>query len=197
MAELIGIIIVVFCILIALTVHEFAHAFTADRLGDPTPRLAGRLTLNPISHIDPFGFIMLVLVHFGWAKPVPINPYNFKDPDKGEMLVSLAGPFSNILLAWVLVKCIKLFPELVLGVPLYRGIVTLLIQININLAVFNLLPIPPLDGSHIFARFLPYELRARFEQYGFLLLYFIAIFPPTSQLLMLLFDNAQKLIFAL
>ena len=197
MAELIGIIIVVFCILIALTVHEFAHALTADRLGDPTPRLAGRLTLNPIKHIDPFGFIMLLLVHFGWAKPVPINPYNFKDPDKGEMLVSLSGPLSNILLAWVLVKCIKLFPELVLGVPLYRGIMTILIQININLAVFNLLPIPPLDGSHIFARFLPYELRAQFEQYGFLLLYFIAIFPPTSQLLMLLFDSAQKLIFAL
>jgi Zn-dependent protease len=197
MAELIGIIIVVFCVLIALTVHEFSHALTADRLGDPTPRLAGRLTLNPIKHLDPFGFIMLLLVHFGWAKPVPINPYNFKDPDKGEMLVSLSGPFSNILLAWVLVKCIKLFPELILGVPLYRGIVTLLIQININLAVFNLLPIPPLDGSHIFARFLPYELRAQFEQYGFLLLYFIAIFPPTSQLLMLLFDNAQKLIFAL
>ena len=197
MIEVLGLIIVVFCVLIALTVHEFSHALTADRLGDPTPRLAGRLTLNPIKHIDPFGFIMLLLVHFGWAKPVPINPYNFKDPDKGEMLVSLSGPLSNILLAWVLVKCIKLFPELILGVPLYRGIVTLLIQININLAVFNLLPIPPLDGSHIFARFLPYELRAQFEQYGFLLLYFIAIFPPTSQLLMLLFDNAQKLIFAL
>jgi Zn-dependent protease len=197
MIEILGLIIVVFCVLIALTVHEFSHALTADRIGDPTPRLAGRLTLNPIKHIDPFGFIMLLLVHFGWAKPVPINPYNFKDPDKGEILVSLAGPFSNILFAWVLVKCVKLFPELVLGVPLYRGIMALLIQININLAVFNLLPIPPLDGSHIFARFLPYELRAQFEQYGFLLLYFIAIFPPTSQLLMLLFDNAQKLILAL
>ena len=197
MAELIGIIIVIFCVLIALTVHEFAHALTADRLGDPTPRLAGRLTLNPIKHIDPFGFIMLLLVHFGWAKPVPINPYNFKDPDKGETLVSLAGPLSNVLFAWLIVKCIKLFPEPVISIPLYHAVMTLLIQININLAVFNLLPIPPLDGSHIFARFLPYELRVQFEQYGFLLLYFIAIFPPTSQLLMLLFDNAQKLILAL
>src|SRR3989338_11003424 len=84
-------------LLVVITVHEFSHALVADRLGDPTPRLAGRLTLNTIAHIDPIGLLMLVLVRFGWAKPVPINPYNFRNPRQGSLLVSLAGPASNFL----------------------------------------------------------------------------------------------------
>jgi len=134
-------------LLITISIHEYSHAKVADILGDPTPRLAGRLTLNPISHIDPFGLLALVLVRFGWAKPVPVNPYNFKNPRGGELLVSLAGPLSNFLLAWVLAIIYK-------NVPLPNNdflsmIISYTIWINLSLAVFNLIPIPPLDGSHI------------------------------------------------
>src|SRR3989344_5157513 len=97
-------------LLIVITVHEFSHALVADRLGDPTPRLAGRLTLNPVAHIDPIGLLMLILVRFGWAKPVPINPYNFKNPRQGSLLVSLAGPGSNFILAWIIAVFFRIYP---------------------------------------------------------------------------------------
>jgi len=173
-------------ILIAITIHEFAHAKVADILGDPTPRLAGRLTLNPIPHIDPIGFLMLILVGFGWAKPVPINPNNFADYKKGSAAVSLAGPLSNIFFAWLVATLIKYLPlgSLPFGYMMTVAyIVKYTVVLNVALAVFNLLPIPPLDGHHILEAFLPYSaLRfyRELSQYGFLILIAILMFPPFS-----------------
>lgn len=178
---IISTLIFIAIILVAITVHEFAHAWTADVMGDPTPRFAGRLTLNPIKHIDPIGFIMLLLVRFGWAKPVPINPYNFKNPARGEMIVSLAGPLSNFLLAFLAARLLRFLPYQISMNAVFQSIATDFILINIGLAVFNLLPIPPLDGSHILDKFLPEDIKQMFEQYGFLILLFIFIYPPISQ----------------
>ena len=158
-------------LLVVITVHEFAHAFVADRLGDPTPRQAGRLTLNPIAHLDPIGFIMLLIARFGWAKPVPINPYNFRDPRQGSLFVSLAGPLSNFLFAWVLAVLYRTVP--VIYGEFWTNIIGYTIWISLSLGVFNLIPIPPLDGSHILEYFLPahqYEAVYQLQQYGFLIL---------------------------
>ncbi|OGC12302.1 hypothetical protein A3K48_07615 [candidate division WOR-1 bacterium RIFOXYA12_FULL_52_29] len=163
-------------LLVTITIHEFAHAFVADKLGDPTPRLAGRLTLNPLSHLDPFGFLALLLVRFGWAKPVPINPYNFRDPKMGSLLVSLAGPLSNFIFAWVLAVILRNLP---LANETAAMMISYAIWINLALAVFNLIPVPPLDGSHILEYFLPphqYEVMVRLQQYSFMILVGIILF---------------------
>lgn len=144
-------------VLVMLPVHELAHAFVATKLGDETPRWHGRLTLNPFAHLDLWGTMMLVLFGFGYAKPVPVNPRNFKNPRRDMALVALAGPVSNLLMAVVvllLFRLLKLSPSgtvLIIGATL----VNLFVSINIGLAVFNLLPIPPLDGSRIFSSILP------------------------------------------
>lgn len=146
-------------ILIALTVHEYAHGWVAFRLGDPTARNAGRLTLNPLAHLDPIGTIVLVITtmshlgSFGWAKPVPVNHYNFSRPRRDSMLVSLAGPFSNILTALAF-GFIYNHAGAVHSVSLLT-FCKLCVVINIGLAFFNLLPVPPLDGSHILLSLLP------------------------------------------
>jgi len=169
-------------ILIALTFHEFAHGFVADRLGDRTPFQQGRLTLNPLPHIDWIGFLMLLIFKFGWAKPVQVDPRNFTNVSqkKGMMLVSLAGPGMNILLALVSMVLLKLI------IP-YQGsswgtlLVPLLIPlvyINLILAAFNLLPVPPLDGSKILAGMLPdsgAQLVYSLEQYGPLILLLLIV----------------------
>ncbi len=158
-------------ILIGLTFHEFAHGWVADRLGDRTARYQGRLTLNPLAHIDPVGFIMLILFKFGWAKPVPVNPYNLRtDPARGMLMVSLAGPAANLLVA--LVTSLILASGLARLVPYGNLVFYLTLQINVILAVFNLIPVPPLDGSKIVAGLFPG--RARFiygmETYGTVIL---------------------------
>jgi len=169
-------------ILIALTFHEFAHGLAADRLGDRTPFQQGRLTLNPLPHIDWIGFLMLLIFKFGWAKPVQVDPRNFThvSQKKGMMLVSLAGPGMNILLALVSMVLLKLI------IP-YQGsswgtlLVPLLIPlvyINLILAAFNLLPVPPLDGSKILAGMLPdsgAQLVYSLEQYGPLILLLLIV----------------------
>lgn len=139
-------------IAMSLTVHEFAHSLVTIQLGDDTPRRQGRLTLNPLAHIDPMGFILLVIVGFGWAKPVQINPANLKRPRRDEVLISLAGPFSNLLFAMIAVLVLK---------ATYRGretefviLMEMLATINVGLAVFNMIPVPPLDGSHLVTAFL-------------------------------------------
>lgn len=138
-------------ILVAFTTHEFSHALAATAMGDATPKRMGRLTLNPIAHIDFVGLIMLVLIGFGWGKPVPFNPYNLKYQKWGATLVALAGPFANLLniaLWGVILKIIvayQIFPPANLMVQF----LLLLIDLNIVLLVFNLIPIPPLDGSHL------------------------------------------------
>ena len=149
-------------VLVALPVHEFAHAFAAYKLGDNTAKWQGRLSLNPFKHLDVFGTVMLVLCGIGYAKPVPVTPYYFRNPKRGMALTSLAGPLSNLIMA---VLSLVLY-RLVLFIPISTEFVYLLLLvisvllvnfagINIGLAVFNLLPIPPLDGSNIFASILP------------------------------------------
>lgn len=193
---MISMIILLVVILFAITIHEFSHALAADMLGDPTPRLAGRLTLNPIRHIDPIGFIMLFLIRFGWAKPVPINPYNFRDPVRGEMVVSFAGPASNFLAAWIAAMLIRIFPvnHIIITNAFVVSAISDFIFINLALAVFNLIPVPPLDGSHILEPFLPYEIKQTLEQYGFFILIFILIFPPTSYFLFHVINSLFRLL---
>src|SRR5579875_590524 len=133
-------------LLAAMVLHELAHAYVVTQLGDPTAKYQGRLTLNPLAHIDWIGLIMLVTVRFGWAKPVPVNPYNFRHPRQGMMWVALAGPITNVLVAYVCLSLLRLVP----GGALYR-ILNLAVIYNVYFAVFNILPIPPLDGSRVLA----------------------------------------------
>ena len=155
---------VVFC---TLPVHEYAHAFVADKLGDKTARLSGRLTLNPMAHIDILGAIMILFVGFGYAKPVPVNPRNFKNPKKGMAFTALAGPFSNILMAVVfmlLSNVLSLFGSS-LFVQAFYVFFSFAASINIGLAVFNLIPIPPLDGSRVLELLIPDKYYYKFAQY--------------------------------
>lgn len=155
---------VVFC---TLPVHEYAHALVADKLGDKTARLSGRLTLNPMAHIDILGAIMILFVGFGYAKPVPVNPRNFKNPKNGMALTALAGPFSNILMAVVfmfLSNVLSLFGNS-LFVQSFYVFFSFAASINIGLAVFNLIPIPPLDGSRVLELLIPDKYYYKFAQY--------------------------------
>lgn len=184
MQSLYNMLIALPAILIALTFHEYAHGRVADWLGDDTPYYQGRLTLNPLPHIDWIGFFALLFLHFGWAKPVQVNPYNFKNISikTGMMLVSFAGPAMNLLLAiagMIALRLLGFDPQ----TGLYSGsmsaviqMIIPLIQINIILAVFNLIPVPPLDGSKILAGLLPDKGAAfiySLEQFGPLLLLLI------------------------
>lgn len=177
-------------ILITITIHEYTHGKVAQYFGDPTAEMSGRLSLNPIVHIDPVGLLMLILFRFGWAKPVPINPNYFKDPEKDMAFVGLAGPIVNFFAAWVCSLIVKFVP--VLPGEFGQVIVYLLkyaIWLNIALGIFNLIPIPPLDGSRILRAVLPFEAQItmdRMEPYGFLMLVMLLIFPGTSELIMYL-----------
>ena len=171
-------------IIIAMVVHEWAHARVAYALGDYTPKIDGRLTLNPAAHVDLFGLLMWFLVHFGWAKPVRINANNFANPRRDDILVSLAGPMSNLLTAFL--TLIVLIVLVKLGIQMSDGTASVLqfiMIININFAIFNMLPIPPLDGSHILRNLLPYELAYRFiqlERYSFIILIIFLMTPILS-----------------
>jgi Zn-dependent protease len=167
-------------LLVAFTVHELAHAITADRMGDPTPRGMGRITLNPLKHLDPFGTIMLLISGFGWAKPVMINPNNLKgNPRLSMAIVAAAGPVSNLVLA--LLGAIPFWLGLVEFtfrssndiLPTMDYLFSQFVWLNVVLAIFNLIPIPPLDGFKIMMGILPpdisFQLRP-LEQYGFLIL---------------------------
>ena len=172
------------CLIIAITLHEFFHALAADHMGDPTPRSRGRLTLNPIAHADPIGTIALPLINLmtgfptiGWAKPVPIDPFNFRHPKKDEIIVSLAGPTSNLLLATISSLIIRFLPLSEVFILFFY----LLTFINISLFTFNLIPIPPLDGSHILLNLIPEKSRLQweetFDRYGFVLIIVLVFFP--------------------
>ena len=151
-------------LLAALTVHEYAHAKVADWLGDPTPGRAERLTLNPIAHLDPVGLIMLWLFQFGWAKPVPVNPYCFRNGRQGMMMVAFAGPASNIILAFISAVIVALMTKFSFGSYPLEKLLWLLYGYNIMFAIFNLLPFPPLDGSKILEVLLPARAAEFFDR---------------------------------
>jgi Zn-dependent protease len=179
-------------LLVSMMFHEVSHGLVAYRLGDPTARAHGRLTLNPVKHLDPLGSLMFVLTFlsgffvFGWAKPVPINPRYFKSHKKGMMAVGLAGPAANFAMAVVLAVIMTqlasdqaIYEAFLGGGELWLRVLTLAYQVNIVLGIFNLAPIPPLDGSRIVGGFLPDELSARWsdlDRYGFLFILLVFIF---------------------
>jgi Zn-dependent protease len=185
-------------LLFSLSVHEMAHAWTADRLGDPTARILGRVTLNPIAHIDPIGTVLFPLIAFvtnvpilGWAKPVPVNIRRLRNERRGYVLVAAAGPASNIVLAVLAAAVLAVLPvsPLHLGepnvtAPLARFL-TLMVGTNVLLAIFNMLPIPPLDGGNVLSGLLPRHMASVFDQirpYGFLLLYAVILTDAFSYL---------------
>ena len=183
--EIIISLVSLLCLILAITVHEFCHALAADFLGDPTPRSNGRLTLNPLAHADPIGTFLLPLFSalsgiptIGWAKPVPIDPFNFRNPKRDEIITSLAGPLSNLSLAIVASLFLRFIP---ISSPITSYILYIFVLINVSLAIFNLIPIPPLDGSHILLNLLPEKSRIKWEQafgqYGFILLILLIFFP--------------------
>jgi len=154
-------------ILYAMTIHEFFHGYTALKLGDPTAKLSGRLTLNPLKHIDWFGFLALLIAHIGWAKPVPINPYYFKNPKRDMGIAALAGPLSNIGSAIIIGLILRFLYPLMVSNPVTRILLLMLlftVMVNLFFAFFNLIPLHPLDGSHILEALLPPEYAMRYRE---------------------------------
>ena len=172
-------------ILLALTFHEYAHAYVANRFGDDTAKQSGRLTMNPLSHLDPLGTIMIFIMHFGWAKPVPVNPYRLKNPKKDMLWISAAGPLANMLLALLSGMALRFIftfaqvPDRHSITGLFTFMVIMSLQINLALAIFNVLPIAPLDGSKILFGILPSRYAKQIyllERYGPFILIGLIIF---------------------
>lgn len=181
-----GLLFKIPALLLAVTVHELAHGLVADRLGDPTARLQGRLTLNPIPHIDPLGALAFIIAGFGWAKPVPVNAYNLRHPIRDMALIAAAGPLSNFALAFTGLLALRLLLPLeampFVLVPL-KQMILFVFLFNVGLGVFNLIPLPPLDGGHFLPYFLPrgsWSALHQLEQYGPIILIIAVMSGATS-----------------
>lgn len=163
-------------VIIAITVHEFAHAWSAYKLGDQTANFHKRLNLNPLNHLDPIGTLFIFLVGFGWGKPTPFNPWNLKNPRRDSAIISISGPISNFLMAAAAAILFHLVPE---GLKFKYDFLAMFVQLNILLGLFNLVPISPLDGFKVVGGLLPrsmYPTWAQTEQNGYLLLLFLVFF---------------------
>lgn len=183
-------------IIISLTLHEFSHAWMATRLGDPTPKDTGRLSINPLRHIDIFGFIVMILVHFGWAKPVQVNPLYFKEPKKGMMYTAIAGPIMNLILC--IVSSLLMFFSFVFNWPIFvHQFLIYMVFINIGLAVFNLIPVHPLDGSRVVSYFFPgystFMMRyGNYVQIAFIALLILPGYLPIPDVISSLISSVQN-----
>lgn len=186
---------------IAISVHEYSHGYAAYKMGDGTAKMQGRLTLNPLAHIDILGALCMVLFGFGWAKAVPINPNNFRDRKKGLVLVSLAGPLSNFFIAIIGAVLYGIFARFNFGsfniefAEVFYGLMNQLILLNVCFGVFNLLPIPPLDGSKIVGAFLPYRIYYKvleYERYAFPVLLILLYTNILSKVLFILINPVLK-----
>jgi Zn-dependent protease len=189
-------IVVAIMLLVGFPIHEFSHALAAYRLGDGTAKLFGRLTINPIAHFDRVGGVLLAITFigsaasgsafgFGWAKPTPVNPMNLQFGRRGEAIVAAAGPISNLVLAAagaIPLRYLIANPELAFQIPMLVNVLDLFVLINLVLMVFNLIPVPPLDGSKVLFAFLDrrteFQVRPILEQYGFLILILLFFIPP-------------------
>lgn len=186
-------------LILGITIHEFSHAFVADRLGDPTPKIQGRLTLNPLRHLDPIGTLMILLIRFGWGKPVEFDPFNLKHPRRDAALISIAGPVSNLTLATILSLIIRLTPTSPLTMTLL-----ITVYFNVLLAIFNLIPVHPLDGFKIVGGLLSEDQAKEWyslERYGFIFLLLLILpiggrsllsnilYPTISFILQILLGN--------
>ncbi|MFZ2150681.1 MAG: site-2 protease family protein [Candidatus Absconditicoccaceae bacterium] len=196
--DVLNIIQLAIILAISIGLHEYAHAYISYKLGDPTPKLQGRLTPNPLKHIDPIGFIMIFLVNFGRGKPVQVNPMYYKNPWKGELIVALGGPATNLILAIIGIFIILIYSK-ILGLPItsiFQSNIDIINLfwikfsiVNIALAIFNLIPIPPLDGFRIIKFYLK-ENSQNIERYGIFLLIFVLFFigPFISQATQFIFN---------
>lgn len=189
-------------LLIAITFHELSHGYMSYLLGDPTAKQEGRLTLNPIKHLDPIGALGLLFFHFGWAKPVPINPFYYKNRKLGIVLVSIAGPMANFILALITTLIIKgiLLANMVTTNTLVFDFLGILVMYNLSLGIFNLIPLPPLDGSKIVASLLPekYEMWAyQNERYFMLALFALMYFGVISKIMDPFLNSAIDLVYAI
>ena len=178
-------VVYLLALIVVITIHEFSHALAAEKLGDPTPRLQGRLNLNPLSHLDPFGTIMILLIGFGWGKPVTFDPFNLQNPRRDAAIISLAGPFSNLILALVLSLLLRLFILVKLQFLIIIGSIIFapIIQLSVLLGIFNLIPVHPLDGFKIVGGILPQKQADEWyslQKYGIFVLLLI-IFPFNGQ----------------
>lgn len=187
------VLILAFCVFLSLSVHEMSHGLAAYAIGDRTAKNSGRLSLNPLHHLDPIGALCLFLFGFGWAKPVPINPWNFKHKKAGMVVTAVAGPLSNFILAFIAVFVYSLIPHIAVrdGILLnvlavLRTICLYLVSTNVGLGLFNLIPVPPLDGSKVLNALLPQNIYFKimqYERYGFIVLIILINMPFFNRLL--------------